>query len=260
MSDILARINRDKRLEVDARLGHMAESDLLKGPRDERVPLDFIGALAGGGLSVIAEVKKASPSKGLIRKDFFPLEFARSYARQGAACLSVLTEENYFQGHADYLKAIRAVVQLPILRKDFMVDPRQIRESYEMGADAVLLICASLSQKQLDYFHRLALSFGLSVLVEVHDEEEQDRALEVGAKLIGVNNRNLKTFETSLDTSLRLAPRFPEGVIRVSESGIGNAKDCQTLYAAGYHAVLVGEVLMRAQDPGSLIPSLVEGL
>jgi len=257
MSDILTRINRDKQQEVDQRLGHITEMDLLKGPADERVPKNFLQALAGPGLSVIAEVKKASPSKGVIREDFQPLEFARSYARHGASALSILTEEKYFQGHIDYLKAIRAVVDLPILRKDFIVDPRQIRESYEMGADAILLIVASLAQDQLNHFHRIALSYGLSVLVEVHDEEELERAAEIGAKLIGVNNRNLKTFETSLDNSLRLAPLYPEGAIKVSESGIKTQADCEILAGAGFNAILVGETLMRIDDPGSLIPQLL---
>ena len=257
MSNILAQINEDKQKEVDARLGHITADLIAPNAGDTRKPRSLKEALSGSGLSVIAEVKKASPSKGVIRADFQPLKFAKSYEKGGAAALSILTEEKYFQGDPEFLKEIRPQVGLPCLRKDFIVDARQIRESFEMGADVILLIVASLSQEQLTEWHALARSYGLSVLVEVHDEEELAQAIEAKAEIIGVNNRNLKTFEVSLENSLRLVKLMPEGTIKVSESGIATTEDCDILKAAGFDAILVGETLMRAEDPGSHIPKLL---
>ena len=254
--NILDQINRDKQIEVDRSLGHIGPQQLSKGSEDTRVPLDFRAALQSPGMAVIAEVKKASPSKGLIRPDFDPVAIARSYEKAGAACLSVLTESAYFQGSIGYLKAIRQVVKLPILRKDFIVDRRQIRETYDMGADALLLILSSLPDDKLVEFYAQAKEFGLSVLAEVHDQAELERASQIGFDLIGVNNRNLKTFETSLDNSLELAKTMPADAVRVSESGIRNLRDLETLEASGYGAVLVGETLMRAEDPGQALLQL----
>ncbi|MDT8446330.1 MAG: indole-3-glycerol phosphate synthase TrpC [bacterium] len=258
--NILDRINTDKQAQVNATLGHIGADQLARGPADQRQPLDFIAALKAPGLKVIAEVKKASPSKGLIRPDFDPLAIAKSYQQHGAACLSILTETDYFQGSIDYLKRVRAEVDLPILRKDFMVDYRQVRESYEMGADAILLILSSLEDPQLIRFYELAQSYGLSVLAEVHDRAELDRALKLGFGLIGVNNRNLKTFETRLETSLELVQAMPSGVVKVSESGISRPEDCRLVKDHGFDAVLVGESLMRQSDPGLALSQLVEGL
>ena len=252
--NILDKINRNKQVEVDQRLGRITA--LVKGPKDQRRPKDFRGALTGEEIRVIAEVKKASPSKGVIRSDFDPVAIALAYQKAGATCLSVLTEEAYFQGSNQYLLDIRAAVELPILRKDFIVDPRQIRETYELGADALLLILASLLDEQLDEFYALAKGYGLSVLAEVHDRNQLDRAKEPGFDLIWVNNRNLKTFETSLATSLELVDAMPQGVVKISESGIGDWADLQRLQKAGYNGVLVGERLMRAVDPGHALLEL----
>ncbi len=257
MDNILARINEDKQKEVNERLGQITPEKLKPTAADTRKPLSLKKALQAKGLSVIAEVKKASPSKGVIRADFQPLTFAKSYEKWGAAALSILTEEKYFQGNEAFLKEIKPAVSLPCLRKDFIVDPRQIRESYEMGADVILLIVASLTQEQLTDWHALARSYGLSVLVEVHNEEELEQAIQAGAEIIGVNNRNLKTFEVSLENSLRLIKLMPKEAIKVSESGIASSSDCDILEAAGFDAVLVGETLMRAEDPGSHIPVLL---
>ena len=225
MSDILTQINKNRQAQVNQRLSGVT----LPLPGSLRQPLDFAAALAKPGLQVIAEVKKASPSKGVIRPDFHPVEIAQGYAQGGAAAISVLTEETHFQGQNSYLQAIRQAVSLPLLRKDFIVDERQIAESYALGADAILLIVASLNQAQLAGFHRRAREFGLQVLVEVHDAGELERAVAAGAKIIGINNRNLKTFVTRLETSLELGPLVPPGVIKVAESGISNHQDCQQL-------------------------------
>ncbi|OGG99456.1 MAG: hypothetical protein A2600_01695 [Candidatus Lambdaproteobacteria bacterium RIFOXYD1_FULL_56_27] len=257
---ILGKINQDKKKEVEAHLGWVTEDLLEPRERDLRRPKDFLGAIQRPGLSVIAEVKKASPSKGLIRPDFNPVAIALAYAQNQAACLSVLTERSYFGGRPEDLVAIRKVVGLPILRKDFIIDPRQIRESYEMGADAILLIVASLTDGDLGYFYSLAKAFGLTVLVEVHDEKELERALKLEAELIGVNNRSLVTFETHLENSLRLKPMIPETVTAVSESGIQTKKDAQLLMAHGFAGILVGESLLRQPDPGMALKYLAGGL
>lgn len=206
--------------------------------------------------AVIAEIKKASPSKGVIRDDFDPVTIARSYEASGAACLSVLTDQDFFQGHEDYLRAARNAVTLPVIRKDFMVDPWQIFESRAMGADAVLLIVAALTDAQLNELYHTAHQVGCDVLVEVHTEEELQRALALNAELIGINNRNLHTFETSLDTTLRLAEKTPADHLIVTESGIHTRQDVQLMRANGIHSFLVGEAFMRAEDPGAELKAL----
>jgi len=210
------------------------------------------------GLAIIAEVKRRSPSKGLIRADFDPVEIARAYDKAGAACVSVLTDEHYFGGSLEYLEKIRVAIERPLLRKDFVVDAYQIAEARVAGADAILLIVAALEQAQLAELDEGARSLGLDVLVEVHDEAELERALEIGASLIGVNNRNLKTFEVDLGTTERLAARVrnESEVVLIAESGINDAGDIDRLAAAGARGFLVGESLMRQADPGAALVAL----
>jgi indole-3-glycerol phosphate synthase len=221
---------------------------------------DFLGAMrtkiSDGKPAVIAEVKKASPSKGVLREDFIAADIAQSYAEFGAACLSVLTDQQFFQGCADFLKQARASCQLPVLRKDFMVDAYQIYESRAMGADAVLLIAACLDDVQLNDFEQIARGLDMAVLVEVHDASELDRALKLKTELIGINNRNLKTFEVSLETTLTLMREVPEERLVVCESGIRTRDDVLRMGAAGVNAFLVGEALMRAKEPGEALAAL----
>jgi indole-3-glycerol phosphate synthase len=230
-----------------------AEAENAARPRDfTAVIRDKIRA---GRPAVIAEVKKASPSKGVLREDFRPAEIAASYAAHGAACLSVLTDAQFFQGSAEYLAQARAACALPILRKDFIIDPYQIYQSRAMGADAILLIAAALSLSQMKEFEALADGLNMSVLVEVHDAEELDVALQLSTPLIGVNNRNLRTFEVNLQTTLGLLPRIAQsqhghGRIVVTESGITQAADVALMRSHAVHAFLVGEAFMRAPDPG----------
>jgi indole-3-glycerol phosphate synthase len=215
-------------------------------PRPDR--RDFLAALQAskrGSIALIAEVKKASPSAGVICADFDPVRIACAYESAGAACLSVLTDEQFFQGSLGYLRAIRSAVGLPLLRKDFIIDERQIPESADNGADAILLIVRILDDAQLKDFHAVASAFGLAVLVEVHDETELDRALGIGAKLLGVNNRNLDTFVVDLATTGRLASRVPAGALLVAESGIHTRADVEQIQRAGARAILVGESLMK---------------
>ncbi|MCS6948958.1 MAG: indole-3-glycerol phosphate synthase TrpC [Armatimonadota bacterium] len=209
-----------------------------------------------GRVAVIAEVKKASPSKGILREKFDPLQIARIYAQHGASAISVLTDERFFQGHLDYLRTIRKEVEVPLLRKDFVLSRYQVAEARVAGADAVLLIVAALSDEQLQDLLRYAHTLGMDALVEVHTEEEMRRALDVGAVLIGVNNRDLTTFHTTLEVTERLAPLLPPGGILVSESGIESAEDVRRVARAGAHAVLVGESLMRAEDIGAKLREL----
>ena len=206
-------------------------------------------------MALIAEIKKASPSKGIICPDFDPEAIARSYEQAGASCLSVLTDETYFQGSLDYLRRVREVVQLPLLRKDFMIDPRQIEQAIAYGADAILLIVAMLEQETLRQLHDLATQAGLAALVEVHDEEELKRAIDLGAKLVGVNNRNLKDFTVNLSTTHQLAARWeswgkPKDALLVAESGLSSAQDVRQVHQGGAAAILVGESLMR--DPSAI--------
>ena len=260
MTDILDKIVAVKREEVAAALKRKS-LDLVRADAESRVlTRDFVGALraklAQGQAGVIAEIKKASPSKGVLREDFIPADIAQTYAENGAACLSVLTDVQFFQGAVDYLKQARASCQLPVLRKDFIVDAYQVYESRVMGADAILLIAAILDDAQMKDFEAIARSLDMAVLVEVHDEVELARALKLKTPLIGVNNRNLKTFEVSLDTTLRLMQLVPADRLLVTESGIRNREDVLRMGAAGVNAFLVGETFMRAPDPGAALAEL----
>ena len=260
MTDILDKIVAVKREEVAAALKRKS-LDLVRADAESRVlTRDFVGALraklAQGQAGVIAEIKKASPSKGVLREDFIPADIAQTYAENGAACLSVLTDVQFFQGAVDYLKQARASCQLPVLRKDFIVDAYQVYESRVMGADAILLIAAILDDAQMKAFEAIALSLDMAVLVEVHDEVELARALKLKTPLIGVNNRNLKTFEVSLDTTLSLMQQVPADRLLVTESGIRNREDVLRMGAAGVNAFLVGETFMRAPDPGAALAEL----
>ncbi len=255
MSDILKKILAVKAQEVAA-AKPVKPLPQLRAEAERAAPTrDFVGAIrakiAAGQPAVIAEIKKASPSKGVIRADFRPAEIAASYAQHGAACLSVLTDEQFFQGSAEYLKQARAACDLPVLRKDFMVDEYQIYQARAMGADAILLIAAALTLKQMQTFEALAHQLGMAVLVEVHDGEELEAALQLATPLIGINNRNLRTFEVSLQTTLGLLPRIPQGRIAVTESGIFTAKDVKLMRDVQVNSFLVGEAFMRADDPGA---------
>ncbi len=259
-SDILQRILRTKADEVAQSRAHTPLSALQARARDCGPRRGFAAALqrrvAAGGAAVIAEIKKASPSKGLLRADFDPAAIAASYAAHGATCLSVLTDRDYFQGDAAYLRAARAACPLPVLRKDFIVDPYQIAEAAAMGADCVLLIAAALDDARLHELEACAGSYGLDVLVEVHDAAELARALALRTPLIGINNRDLRSFETRLETTLTLLPAIAPTRLVVTESGIGSASDVARMRAAGVHAFLVGEALMRATDPGVALDAL----
>ena len=263
VSDILDRILAVKREEVAAARQAESLADLERRARQQAPARDFAGAVgarvASGGPAVIAEVKRASPSKGLLREDFDAAAIAATYERHGATCLSVLTDRQFFQGGVEYLQAARAACGLPVLRKDFIVDPYQVTEARAMGADCVLLIVAALEQPLMEELEAVALELGLSVLVEVHDVGELDRALRLRTPLVGVNNRNLRTFETSLDTTLRLLDRVPAGRIVVTESGIHTASDVAAMRSRGVQAFLVGEAFMRAPDPGEALARLFGG-
>ena len=260
MSDILDRILARKVEEITERSARVPLAELIArvaGLPDTRGFAAAIEAKIEAGLpAVIAEVKKASPSKGVIRADFDPAAIAQSYERGGAACLSVLTDADFFQGSEDYLRQARAACSLPVLRKDFTIDAYQVYEARVIGADCILLIVAALDDSMLLDLSLLAAELDLDVLVEVHDEEELERALEIPAPLIGVNNRNLRTFEVSLDTSLNLRKRAPTDRILVSESGIATIEDIARLRGAGIDAFLVGETFMRAADPGDALKQL----
>ena len=252
--DILAKIIATKEAEIEAGHARHSLADMEALARQQPAPRDFVGAikakLAAKQAAVIAEIKKASPSKGVIREDFDPAAIARSYAAHGAACLSVLTDVDYFQGANAYLQAARAACDLPVIRKDFIIDRWQIAEARAIGADAILLIVAALNDAKLHDLEAYALSLGLAVLVEVHDGAELTRALTLNTPLIGINNRNLRTFEVSLDTTLTLKGRVPADRIVVAESGILAPADVQTLRNADVNAFLVGEAFMRAPEPG----------
>jgi indole-3-glycerol phosphate synthase len=264
VSDILNKIVQTKREEVALRKRAVSLASVRADAQSRVLTRDFEGALrrkiSAGQAAVIAEVKKASPSKGLLREDFIPADIAQSYAmgdgKVSAACLSVLTDQQYFQGSNDYLKQARASCDLPVLRKDFMVDLYQIYESRAMGADCVLLIAACLDDAQMAEFEAAARSLDMAVLVEVHDRAELDRALKLKTSLVGVNNRNLRTFEVSLDTTLTLMNDFPADKLLVTESGIATREDVSRLRAAGIHAFLVGEAFMRAPEPGEALAAL----
>jgi len=264
MSDILQKILAVKREEVAAAQALKPLAALRAEAAAQSPPRDFIGAIrekigekvSHGGTAVIAEIKKASPSKGVIRADFRPGEIARSYAAHGAACLSVLTDRQFFQGAPEYLQEARAACALPVLRKDFIVDEYQVVEARAMGADCILLIVAALDLPKLKALEACAHAFGMGVLVEVHDAGELDVALQLRTPLVGINNRNLRSFEVSLQTTLGLLPRMPSGRIVVTESGILTPADVEIMQANDVKAFLVGEAFMRAADPGVALSAL----
>jgi indole-3-glycerol phosphate synthase len=261
MSDILDRIAAVKHREVASGRARRDLASVRAAAEASAPARDFAGVLqrrvGGGDIAVIAEIKKASPSKGVLREDFRPAEIATSYEAHGATALSVLTDAPFFQGSADYLAAARAATTLPALRKDFIVDPWQVFESRAMGADAILLIAALLDDAALHDFEAAALALGMAVLVEVHDESELERALALRTPLVGINNRNLRTFEVTLETTLSLLARVPPGRLVVTESGIGTPAEVRRMRDAGVHAFLVGEAFMRATDPGAALACLV---
>jgi indole-3-glycerol phosphate synthase len=254
MSDILQTILQRKREEVRERSGRVSAAELRERLGEASPPRGFVAALrtriAAGLPAVIAEVKKASPSKGVIRPDFHPDRIAESYQRGGAACLSVLTDRDFFQGCDEYLRQARQACALPVLRKDFTIDRYQVLESRVLGADCILLIVAALDDAALLELTTLAGELGMDVLVEVHDDAELARALRLDAPLIGINNRNLRSFEVSLDTTLTMKDALPADRLLVTESGIHTPQDVATMRAAGVHAFLVGEAFMRAPEPG----------
>ena len=264
MSDILNQIIAVKRTEIAAAQKRKPLAAVRADAESRVLTRDFVGAMrskiAAGQAAVIAEVKKASPSKGVLRADFIPADIAQSYAegdgKVSAACLSVLTDQQFFQGSIDYLKQARASCSLPVLRKDFIVDAYQVYESRVMGADCILLIAACLDDAQMAELEAIAHSLDMAVLVEVHDQAELDRALRLRTPLVGINNRNLRTFEVTLDTTLGMLAGVPADRLLVTESGILNQADVQRMRTAGVHAFLVGEAFMRAEDPGLALAEL----
>lgn len=264
MSDILKKILSVKEIEIEsakkreslAALQNRVENDIdLKGMRR-----DFEGALrrkiTAGHAGVIAEVKKASPSKGVIREAFFPAEIAKSYEKHGAACLSVLTDKDFFQGSPDYLREAKAACSLPVLRKDFMIDPYQVYEAGAWGADCILLIVAALADSQMAELEACALELGMNVLIEVHNAKELERALALKTSLLGINNRDLRTFRTSIQNTIDLLPGLPQDKLVVTESGILQKEDVQKMRQAGVNAFLIGEAFMRAKEPGEELAKL----
>jgi indole-3-glycerol phosphate synthase len=256
LGDIVAA--RRRRI-AEARL-HVPLETLQQAAQARQERRDFGAALSSGPLQVIAELKRASPSRGILREHYLPREIARRYQVAGASALSVLTEELYFLGSLDDLQTARAAVRLPVLRKDFILEDYQIYESAAAGADALLLIVAALSNEDLRIFIDLCQGLRIAPLVEVHDESELERALAAGARIIGVNNRDLKTLEVDLEISFHLRPGIPAGSIAVSESGIKTGEDLRRLAEAGYHAALIGERLLTAPDPGAALQEMLEGL
>jgi indole-3-glycerol phosphate synthase len=262
VADILQRILETKRGEIEAARRALPQDALEARARAAPAPRNFVGALrakiAAGRPAVIAEIKRASPSKGLLRADFDPAAIARSYEAGGAACLSVLTDRQYFQGAPEHLVAARAACALPVLRKDFVIDPYQLYESRAMGADCVLLIAAALGADAMRQLEVIALGLGMAVLVEVHDAGELEAVLTLTTPLIGINNRDLRTFETRLETTLDLRSRIPANRIPVSESGISSPADMAKLQSAAVHCVLVGETFMRAKEPGKALAQFLD--
>jgi indole-3-glycerol phosphate synthase len=260
--DILKKIVRRKVEEITENLQNRPLAQLQQDLTDASPPRGFADAIAAkiaaGQAGVIAEIKRASPSKGVLRVDFKPAEIAQSYAKGGAACLSVLTDIDFFQGSDAYLRQARAACPLPVIRKDFIIDPYQVYEARSLGADCILLIVACLEDRQLCELNELAHHLGMDVLIEVHDAEELGRALQVENRLIGINNRDLRTFEVSLDTTLGLLSQIPQDRIVVTESGILRHQDVALMREHGVNAFLVGEAFMRAEDPGSRLAELFE--
>lgn len=260
MSDILNKILATKAIEVAAAKAKISLDDIKRLAGEQPAPRDFVGSIrqkiASGQSAVIAEIKKASPSKGVIRADFKPADIAKSYELGGAACLSVLTDEQYFQGSAEYLKEARAACDLPVLRKDFMIDAYQVYEARAMGADCILLIAAALSLSKMQELETVAHALGMAVLVEVHNGEELDLALQLTTPLLGINNRNLRTFEVTLDTTLGLLDRISKDKIVVTESGIFTNDDVALMHKHQVHTFLVGEAFMRQEDPGAELARL----
>jgi indole-3-glycerol phosphate synthase len=262
MNDKLAQIIAHKRSEVAARKTVRIARELALIARETPEPRGFAKALdaaAADGFALIAEVKKASPSKGVIREDFHPRDAAIAYANGGAACLSVLTDEEFFKGHDDYLRIARGAVSVPALRKDFTIDPWQVAEARAIGADAVLLILAAVDDDMAKAIEAEAIDFGLDLIIEVHDEAEMERALKLQSPLIGINNRNLKTFETDLATSERLVAMIPDDRVAIAESGINTHADLERLSAHGIRRFLVGESLMRQPDIEAATRTLLHG-
>lgn len=255
MSDILNKILDSKRVEIQSALQLKSLDQLREEAYSVSDPRDFVGSIhtkiTADLPAVIAEIKKASPSKGVIREDFHPADIARSYEQGGAACLSVLTDQQYFQGSADYLKQARNACKLPVLRKDFIIDAYQVYEARAMGADCILLIVAALELKQLRTLETLSHDLGMAVLVEVHDSDELELALQLETPLIGINNRNLRTFEVTLQTTLDLLQQLPDDRFVITESGIFTTEDVALMRSNDVHAFLVGEAFMRQPDPGA---------
>jgi indole-3-glycerol phosphate synthase len=260
LSDVLQRIVAAKRAEILAAKRSVAPLEMERRARAAAPARDFVGALttriSAGQPAVIAEIKRASPSRGVLRADFDPASIAKSYESAGAACMSVLTDKEFFQGAADHLQVARAACRLPALRKDFMLEPYQVFESRALGADCILLIAAALSPEAMMELEGVAASLGMAVLVEVHDGAELKAALGLKTPLLGINNRNLRTFETRLETTLELLPQVPPGRVVVTESGILAPNDVSRMHAQGVHAFLVGEAFMRAPDPGAALRQL----
>ncbi len=265
MSDILSRILETKQHEIVAAQRLVSSGDLLKevlqtnqdpAQRPRGFANTLIQSVAQNKPGIIAEIKKASPSKGVLREHFVPHDIAESYAANGATCLSVLTDRDYFMGSPQYLKEARAACSLPVIRKDFIIDPYQVYEARAMGADAILLIVAALELSQMQELEACAIENQLDVLVEVHDGAELEAALELQTPLLGINNRNLKTFEVSLQTTLDLLPAIPKDKLVITESGILNANDVKRMQGAGVNAFLIGEAFMRAEHPGKALAAL----
>ncbi len=258
--DILKKIVRRKREEIAERQRRLPLEQLAEQARGQEPCRGFVATIdakiRSGQPGVIAEIKKASPSKGVIRDPFYPAEIAASYQRGGAACLSVLTDIDFFQGADAYLQEARNACTLPVIRKDFIIDPYQVYEARVLGADCILLIAACLSDAQLKELNDLAHRLGMDVLIEVHDAEELERILPLGNRLVGINNRNLRTFEVSLDTTLKLLERIGDDRIVVTESGIHTREDVRRMRDHAVHAFLVGEAFMRAEDPGLKLAEL----